>query len=316
MTERGGRGTAIGATMNGGVEPMESMQAFEQRTWTPLQHEDLQARVRSTLARLSQTGALPTLPAAASAALGMARDPEADIDDLCRVIQTDVGLSARVLRIANSAALGRRNPARKLQEAVITLGLRKTCDILVAACAKRLYEGATAGAEELWNHSLAVAVACEELARTTRRVEVGCAFLPGLFHDVGRAAFLLADGTAAEVIESLAVNGTGERSYLEREWYGFDHAEAGAILAEDWGLALELCDAIRWHHEPTEAGAARELATLLNAADAFAYRIGCGTGSEAPPSVGTTLLGLGAEDEHALADRIQGAWSEQRDLLG
>jgi putative nucleotidyltransferase with HDIG domain len=232
------------------------------------------------------------------------------------VIQTDVGLAARVLRVANSAALGRRNPARKLQEAVITIGLRKTCDILVAACAKRLYEGGTSDAEELWNHSLAVAVACEELARATRRVDVGCAFLPGLFHDVGRVAFLLADETAAEVIAGLATSGSDERSHLEREWYGFDHAEAGAILAEDWGLALELCDAIRWHHEPTEAGAARELATLLNAADAFAYRIGCGTGGEPPPSVGTARLALDPADELALAERIRTVWDEQRQLLG
>src|SRR5436189_2658061 len=150
---------------------MENAQMQEALSTDSLNHEDLQARVRSTLARLSQTGALPTLPAAASAALAMARDPEADVDKLCRVIQTDLGLSARVLRVANSAALGRRNPARKLQEAVITIGLRKTCDILVAACAKRLYEGATARAEELWNHSLAAGVAAEELARVTRTVE-------------------------------------------------------------------------------------------------------------------------------------------------
>jgi putative nucleotidyltransferase with HDIG domain len=283
---------------------------------TPLRHDDLQARVRSTLARLSQTGALPSLPAAASAALALARDPEADVDKLCRVIQTDVGLSARVLRVANSAALGRRNPARKLQEAVITVGLRKTCDIMVAACAKRLYEGATARAEELWNHSLAVAVAAEELARTTRRVEVGSAFLPGLFHDVGRVAFLLADETAAEVIENLAAGGDGAKSFLEREWYGFDHAEAGAILAEDWGLALELCDAIRWHHDPSEAGAARELATILNAADAVAYKLGAGATLEAPTGVTTTHLGLSPEDEATLLERVQTAWDAQRDLLG
>lgn len=283
---------------------------------TPLRHDDLQARVRSTLARLSQTGALPSLPAAASAALALARDPEADVDKLCRVIQTDVGLSARVLRVANSAALGRRNPARKLQEAVITVGLRKTCDIMVAACAKRLYEGATARAEELWNHSLAVAVAAEELARTTRRVEVGSAFLPGLFHDVGRVAFLLADETAAEVIESLAADGDDTKSFLEREWYGFDHAEAGAILAEDWGLALELCDAIRWHHDPSEAGAARELATILNAADAVAYKLGAGATLEPPTGVTTAHLDLSPEDETALLERVQTAWDAQRDLLG
>ena len=294
---------------------MENLQTYKPASTTALHHEDLQARVRSTLARLSQTGALPTLPAAASAALGLARDPEADVEKLCRVIQTDLGLSARVLRVANSAALGRRNPARKLQEAVITIGLRKTCDILVAACAKRLYEGAVGRAEELWNHSLATAVAAEELARVTRRVEVGCAFLPGLFHDVGRVAFLLADETAAEVIEGLVVNGDGGKSFFEREWYGFDHAEAGAILAEDWGLALELCDAIRWHHHPSEAGAARELATILNAADALAYRIGCGSGLEPPAGVTVTHLGLGPDDESALTEHVRSAWEAQRDLL-
>jgi putative nucleotidyltransferase with HDIG domain len=278
-------------------------------------HADLQARVRSTLARLSQTGALPTLPAAASAALGLARDPEADVDKLCRVIQTDVGLSARVLRVANSAALGRRNPARKLQEAVITVGLRKTCDVMVAACAKRLYETGSARAEDLWNHSLAVAVAAEELARVTGRIETGCAFLPGLFHDVGRVAFFLADESAADVIDGLAANGDDAESYLEREWYGFDHAEAGAILAEDWGLALELCDAIRWHHDPREAGAAVELATILNAADCLAYRIGCGNHLEPPPDVSTVRLGFVPDEETAIAERVRIAWEEQRDLL-
>jgi putative nucleotidyltransferase with HDIG domain len=278
-------------------------------------HEDLQARVRSTLARLSQTGALPSLPAAASAALALARDPEADVDGLCRIIQTDVGLAARVLRVANSAALGRRNPARKLQEAIITVGLRKTCDIMVAACAKRLYDGASSRTEELWNHSLAVGVAAEELARLTRTVESGCAFLPGLFHDVGRVAFLIADASAAEAIAGVVANGEGDTSFFEREWYGFDHAEAGAILAEDWGLALELCDAIRWHHDPTEAGAARDLAVVLNGADAIAYAIGCGLNLEPPPGVSTKALGLSPAEEAELVERVRTVWSEQRDLL-
>ena len=99
---------------------------------TALDHTVVREQVTRTLKRLSRTGALPTLPTVASAALGMVRDPEADIERLCRVIQTDVGLAARVLRIANSAALGRRSPARKLSEAVVTVGLRKTCDVLVA----------------------------------------------------------------------------------------------------------------------------------------------------------------------------------------
>ena len=282
---------------------------------TEASRDDLRLRVRSTLARLSATGALPTLPAAASAALALARDPNADVEDLSRIIQTDAGLAARVLRVANSAALGRRTPARRVHEAIITVGLRKTCDIMVAACAKRLYEASSPRAEQLWNHALAAGVAAEVLARVTGTVEVSSAFLPGLFHDVGRVAFLLADPAAAEVIDDVVANGYGDMPFLEREWYGFDHAEAGAILVEDWGLALELCDAIRWHHDPSSAGAAQELAYVLNAADDLAYRIGCGSVSELPPTATTAHWGLTGEDEAALTARVQATWEEQRALL-
>jgi HD-like signal output (HDOD) protein len=273
-------------------------------------------RVGSTLKRLSRTGALPTLPAVASTALGIARDPEADVDQLCRIIQTDVGLSARVLRIANSAAIGRRTPARKLSEAVVTVGMRKTCDVLVAACARQLYDTTSPRAEVLWNHALAAAVATEELARRTRRVDPGRAFLPGLFHDVGRIAFLLADEVALEVVDRLVDAGEGDRTVLEQEWYGFDHTEAAAILAEDWGLALEQCDAIRWHHDPENAGAAYELARLINAADYLAYAIGCGSTERAPEDVTVSSIGLDSESEAALVDRVRELFVEQKQLLG
>jgi len=282
-----------------------------------IQQGAVRERVSSTLKRLSRTGALPTLPAVASSALALVRDPEADIDELCKIIQTDVGLSARVLRIANSAALGRRRSVRKLSDAVVTVGLRKTCDVLVAACARQLYDQASPRAETLWNHALAAAVASEELARRTRRVEPGRAFLPGLFHDVGQIAFLLADEVSLDVVDQLVEAGEGDRVGLEREWYGFDHAEGGAILSEDWGLAAEQSEAIRFHHEPGNAGEVSELAANLSAADAIAYAIGCGA-STIPPEDAVSLEALGVEGEEAelLIERVLAAFEEQLDLLG
>ena len=281
-----------------------------------LEQGAVRRRVSTTLKRLSRTGALPTLPAVASSALALVRNPEADIEDLCRIIQTDVGLSARVLRIANSAALGRRRPARKLSDAVVTVGLRKTCDVLVAACARQLYDQSSPRAEVLWNHALATAVASEELARKTRRVEPARAFLPGLFHDVGRIAFLLADEISLDVIDQLIEANEGERVELEAEWYGFTHAEGGAVLSEDWGLALEQSDAIRWHHDPVHAGAAKDLAMNLSAADGIAYRIGCGTSDELPEgTVSLQDLGVAPEDEEALVERILRAFEANRELL-
>jgi HD-like signal output (HDOD) protein len=277
---------------------------------------ELRERMKGTLRRLSRTGALPTLPAAASAALGIARDPDADIDKLARVIQTDVGLSARVLRAANSVTVGRRAPARRLNDAILTLGLRHTCELLVAACARQLYEASSTRAEALWEHALAVAVACEELARVTHLAEPGQVFLPGLFHDVGRVALLLADERSLEVIDWMVDAGEGQRLECEREWYGFDHAEAGAMLAEDWGLALGQCDAIRGHHDPNLAGAAQSLAKLLNGADWIAYKLGYGTSREVPGEITLAQVGLEEADAEKCIEQVREGLARQKEILG
>lgn len=279
-----------------------------------LDRDALRECVRATLTRLSRTGELPALPATATAALGIARDPDAGIDELCGIIRVDVGLSARILRVANSAAYARRTPAKTLKEAVLTVGLRKTCDLLVAASARKLFETGHR-AEHLWNHALAAGIAAEELARITRRIEPATAFLPGLFHDVGRIAFLLADPLAYDVIRGLVHEGAGTPSELERSWYGFDHAEAGAILAEDWGLAGEQCDGIRWHHRPSEAEAGRHLAHVLEAADAMAYAIGCGVHPGVAPEPDLRALGIAPENADALRERIREAFVQQNELL-
>ena len=76
-------------------------------------------RIRQTLTHLSRTGELPSLPGAASAALSLARSPDASIEGVCELVETDVGLAARVLRLANSAAYARRTPARTVRDAVV-----------------------------------------------------------------------------------------------------------------------------------------------------------------------------------------------------
>ena len=277
---------------------------------------DSRRKVNATLKRLSRTGALPTLPAVATAALGIARDPEADVKELCDIIRTDVGLSARVLRIANSAALARRRAARELSEAVLTIGLRKACDVMVAACARQLYDVSKPEAEKLWRHSLAVAVAAEEIARRTRLVDSQRAFLPGLFHDVGRIAFFLADEVGLAALDRMVDGREGTRCVLENEWYGFDHSEVAACLVEEWGLAMEQADAIRWHHAPEHAGAAEGLARVINAADAVAYAIGEGTDLWVPEGIDLAALIDDEEEATDVVEVVSRKVAELREVMG
>jgi len=274
----------------------------------------LSERVRETLTNLSHTGELPTLSQTATRALRLARDPDAGISDMCRIVGTDVGLSARILRVANSAAYLRRTPIRTLEQAIYTLGLIKTCDLIVAASARELL-GAGAEATLLWNHALSAAVAAEEIAQLSRLEQPALAFLPALFHDVGRIVFCLVDAASYAAVRQLTASGEGEIYDVERMWYGFDHAEAGAVLAEEWGLARDQIDAIRWHHHPDCAGRGRRLAKVLNAADALAYAIGDGSGHLIPADVDLDALGLETQDVLALAARVRQAVAEHRQLV-
>jgi putative nucleotidyltransferase with HDIG domain len=251
----------------------------------------------------------------ATAALAIARDPDGNPADLARLIQTDVGLTARILRLANSPAYGRRRETQSVHDAVVTVGMRTACNILVAICARQLYVVPGRYTEVLWHHSLAVAVAAEDLARVTRRVRPGAAFLPGLLHDIGRIAFLLLDPRLFEMIRELVESGKGEATALERDCYDLDHAQVGGVLAEEWGLAPEQCDAIQWHHEPARGGAGQALATVINAADHLAYTIGYGSSEQVPPSVSMAILGLSPDDEVACADRAREAFELQERLI-
>jgi HD-like signal output (HDOD) protein len=277
---------------------------------------DPRERIREALTQLARTGRLPALPGVATTALAISREPDADVQRLARVLQTDVGLTARVLRVANSPGYGRRLRARSVSEAVTTLGVRKTCDILVAIAVRQLYLGPGAHGAALWNHSLAVAVAAEELAQRTRHVPPGGAFLPGLLHDIGRIAFMLAGPATFAELQARIDAGEGPGTVLERQCYEFDHAQVGGILAEDWGLVSEQCDAIRYHHEPDCAEHARSLATLVNGADRLAYLIGLGTYATPPKEVTLGTFGWEAEEEEALAARVREAYDAQRLLIG
>jgi len=142
-------------------------------------------------------------------------------------------------------------------------------------------------------------------------------FLPGLFHDVGRIAFLLADDAAFGVVDAHVESDAKKRPDAERAWYGFDHAEAGAILAEDWGLVHEQVDAIRWHHQPGQADQGRLLAAVLNVGDAGAYVLGFGGGAVAPvDGTGREMLLLSADAVAEALAAARGVFAIHHDLFG
>src|SRR5436305_1934586 len=96
-------------------------------------------------------------------------------------------------------------------------------------------------------HAVAVATVAAGAADQVRAHGDG-PHLGGLLHDIGRYVLPIAFGEqACDDIAAVAPDGP-ERVLLETERFSIDHALAGALLAERWGVSAEIVAAIAWHH--------------------------------------------------------------------
>ncbi len=149
-------------------------------------------------------------------------------------------------------------------------------------------DGASSGdLLQLWQHSIATAVAARSLARLTGRAVPSEAYTAGLLHDFGKLAVCI-----AAPLEYRRVLAKCEREGLypcrvERELLGADHAAIASWLSGRWSMSTSVTDAIACHHQPHQASAAAcELAAIVNAADWLAWDFGVGsTHLSRPPSL-------------------------------
>src|SRR5690606_9800537 len=95
-------------------------------------------------------------------ALAVARDPNRDIGDFASIVERDVGLTAQILRIANSATFAPPKPIVSLHLAVVRLGLNHCRNLIIAATVGNLIHKLTAhqqaAREALWQHGFTTAV--------------------------------------------------------------------------------------------------------------------------------------------------------------
>ena len=116
---------------------------------------------------VSKVTSFPTLPYMAQRLLSLTNDPEADLSEIGKIVQYDPALTANVLKAANSAFLGFSKPVESLTEASFRIGTNWVFQIAVSSL---IYsnlrvpaEGYELSGEDLWRHSLAVALMAENL---------------------------------------------------------------------------------------------------------------------------------------------------------
>jgi putative nucleotidyltransferase with HDIG domain len=252
---------------------------------------------------------LPAMPLAVTRALELLGDSDVKFADLAAALETDPLVSARLLRIANSAVYGGKGSVTALEQAVSRLGVRPLRGILTELTAREVFSsrdpGIQASFHAIWRHCVAVAILGRDLAIARPGVDPDAAYVAGLLHDVGKpvvGAFLLeAERTLAAEVGEKAGAWMGESLWLQT--IHECHREVGTRLVRSWKLPDAVAATVqgleRWDH----ASGTTSIINVTRFANELAKREGLALASDDPDRA----LANVAEGRHLLFvdDRLE-----------
>ncbi len=225
--------------------------------------------------RIDDIDRLMTLPQVVFQINELVESRTASAADLHRVIKADPVLSARLLKLVNSAYYGLPGKVASLEKAVILLGVTAVKNLAVAASVEQLFRnvklaGPYSG-RDLWMHCLAVSAGARNLAQRAGMPRLDEIFMAGLIHDLGLLA--AAQVVPHDFVQVVQICSTSEQRWpvVELEIMGMNHWDAGARLAQRWRFPEELIGTIVGHHSWTdEQGRDADLCRILFLADTLA----------------------------------------------
>jgi putative nucleotidyltransferase with HDIG domain len=204
---------------------------------------------------------------------------DASVASLARIMAGDQALAAMVLKLANSAYYGYARKIESLPDAVVLLGFASVKNLAITASITRLLAARSDELQpvrsSLFDHSLATAVGARILGRA-KRISGEKAFVAGLLHDLGLIILVCYRKQHFVALLRTAEERACPLTECEREVVGFEHAELGALVAQEWKFPPALCEALRYHHTPGLAVVDPMLARAVHCADWVAQHMQIG----------------------------------------
>ncbi|AEH51048.1 HDOD domain-containing protein [Pseudothermotoga thermarum] len=195
---------------------------------------------------------LPTPDPVVQRIISIASDPNASAKDLADAMRLDPSLTAKVLRLVNSAYYGLPRKIAKLNEAIMILGFKTVRNLALSVFTYKSLTGSRNSKIDqlaLWKHFVGVAVAGELLAHMLNYPNREEVFVAGLLHDLGKLAL---DYISPESFAAVAkVTKTLQISFFEAEAKLNipQHTATGSLLAERWNLPEIVTQPISGHHD-------------------------------------------------------------------
>ena len=212
---------------------------------------------------------LPSPPAIAVKILTAIRKDDNSFDKLAEIIMADPALTAQVLKIANSSLYGLSKKVNSLSQATALIGTQTLKNIALSFVIIENFQDIPQAGFNLdlfWRRAVSTAVSAEILAGQLGHKDQDI-FVSGLLQDIGVLIMFLSNTTSfTEVLDTKRISGQS-LSEVERNRFGFDHAEVGSHLLETWNLPDSIYGPIRRHHSRDPEEPYRVTARILCLAD-------------------------------------------------
>lgn len=208
------------------------------------------------LSELLQVHDFPTLPLVIVKLLEIVEDEKTSGKELAILLEQDYAISARMLRLANSAFYGLRTPVGTIQQAVVVLGFDTVKELALATSvfdSLSAYEPFALDPQDFWLHSLGAAKAARLLNDHHLQLETAHAcFTAALLHDIGKYLLSTCLKDRYRSIVTEAFSRSRPVAAIEKRTLGYTHCELAGLITSRWRFPAVICDAIAYHCDPAK----------------------------------------------------------------
>ncbi|WP_252089855.1 aminoacyl-tRNA deacylase and HDOD domain-containing protein [Pseudomonas sp. MWU13-3659] len=273
--------------------------------------------------RLEETIEIPPLADTAQKIIKLRVDPDASIDDITGVVETDPALAAQVVSWAASPYYASPGKIRSVEDAIVrVLGFDLVINLALGLALGKtlsLPKDHPQQATPYWQQSIYTAAVIEGLTRAmprAERPEAGLTYLAGLLHNFGY--LLLAHVFPPHfslICRHLEVNPHLCHSYVEQHLLGISREQIGAWLMKLWDMPDELTTALRFQHDPSYDGEHAAFPNLVCLAIRLLRTRGIGSGPQDDiPEALLERLGLTREKADEVVNKVLEAEALLREL--
>jgi len=255
-----------------------------------------------------KSDSMPTLPTIYSRIEEAVDDPESAFEDIAQIVMNDQGLSARLLRLANSTFYGYPSAVSSVSEALTVIGLQQFKNMALSTCVMDIFRGIPEGLvnmEQYWQESIACGLCARIMALELREANSERFFLGGLLHKIGRLIMYMELPQKALDILEISKNREVHLHHIETEILGFNHADVGGALIQFWNLPKSLQELVGCYLSPVIAKTSIKDVSLIHIADFITESLGMGySGERFVPEFSEAAWGHSGLEEERVMDII------------